>query len=85
MPRKNYTVGDTRDTRGSSGETPHKKHRKAERKVPVDPETEYQEEMMTDETAMMERFVMETMTIRLSEIGVDIHKPERLTDGSGKE
>ena len=38
---KNYTMEDSRNTRGSSGEAPPKKHRKAEKKVPEDPGVEY--------------------------------------------
>ena len=82
---KCYTTEDLHGARGSSGKAPPKRHRKAEKGVPDEPESEYQEDVMTEETAMMERIAMETNTIRLSEIEVDIHKPEKLTDGSGRE
>ena len=82
---KSYIEDDNQGARGSSGEAPPKKHRRTEGRDPADPRTEYQADSMSDETAMMERYVMRTNTIRLSEVEVDIHKPEMLTDGSGRE
>ena len=82
---KNYVEDDNQGARGSDGEAPPKRHRRSEGRAPADPGMEYQAEAMSDETAMMERYVMETNTIRLSEIEVDVRRPEMLTDGSGRE
>ena len=82
---KNYVEDDSQGARGSDGEAPPKRHRRNEGRASADPGMEYQGDSMSDETAMMERYVMETNTIRLSEIEVDIRRPEMLTDGSGRE
>ena len=85
LEEKHYTVGEGKGTRGSSGEAHPKRHRRSDIGTPENPEPDRNEEVLNDERILLERHVMETEAIRLSEISVDIHKPELLTDDSGRE
>ena len=62
IAEKNYVEDDSQGARGSDGEAPPKRHRRSEGRASADPGMEDQGEAMSDETAMMERYVMEIIT-----------------------